>query len=51
MHEHLFNQYLMPSDHNLILHDQPPDYLIATRSGEGALVGEVAALKDRSKNT
>ena len=44
------NQYLMSADHNLLLHDQPPDHLIAPRSGEGALVGEVAALMDRFKN-
>ena len=41
----------MPADHNLLLHDKPPDHLVAPRSGEGALVGEVAAMKDRFKNT
>jgi hypothetical protein len=50
MHANPLNQYLMFADYNLLLHDQPPDHLIATRSGEGALVGEVAAWKDRFKN-
>ena len=50
-HAYLLKQYLMSADHNLLLHNQPPDHFIATGSGEGALVGEVAALKDRFNNT